>query len=269
MISFWLMQRSSAAPALLGLALCLATALARGDELSKNAELLQSADDFRVRTQAALALGASGDDKAVAPLCGGVRDAHHVVRIASATALSRLARGGVGCLRAQLEREQDERVKAAFEKALARLEGMPAEPAIDATTAYYVALDLGGVPSRAAREARAAFVRGIGGKQGVALAPVGESVDEATKVLERFTGASGFLLAPKLKEPVYDGSTVKLTLSVAILSYPDRSILGSFSQSLSMGGVTQPDPKSEDELLLAAAESAMQKFLTLAPSLVE
>ena len=50
------------------------------------------ADDFRVRTNAALALGATDDDDAIAPLCGGLDDPSEVVRQAVAVALKRLAR---------------------------------------------------------------------------------------------------------------------------------------------------------------------------------
>src|SRR5271170_4673886 len=43
-------------------------------------------DDFRVRTNAALALGATGDEAAVAPLCGGLGDPSDAVRQAAAEA---------------------------------------------------------------------------------------------------------------------------------------------------------------------------------------
>ena len=40
------------------------------------ADQLKSNDDYRVRTQAALALGASGDDAAVKPLCDALGDSN-------------------------------------------------------------------------------------------------------------------------------------------------------------------------------------------------
>ena len=45
-----------------------------------------------MRTNAALALGATNDDAAVPPLCGGLDDPSDVVRQAVAVALKRLAR---------------------------------------------------------------------------------------------------------------------------------------------------------------------------------
>ena len=52
------------------------------------------ADDFRVRTNAALALGATSEEGAIAPLCAGLDDPSEVVRQAVALALKRLARSG-------------------------------------------------------------------------------------------------------------------------------------------------------------------------------
>src|SRR4051794_28594883 len=46
--------------------------------------------DPRVRTSAALALGASNEDNAVEPLCGGLDDKEDVVRQAAAVAMKRL-----------------------------------------------------------------------------------------------------------------------------------------------------------------------------------
>ncbi len=55
-----------------------------GDSVAKLARTLLRSDDFRLRTQAALALGASGSDKAVKPLCKGLDDKTDAVRAAVA-----------------------------------------------------------------------------------------------------------------------------------------------------------------------------------------
>lgn len=55
---------------------------------------LKSGGDFRVQTQAALALGASKNQGAVAPLCGALSDPNTTVRAAAAAALGKLALGG-------------------------------------------------------------------------------------------------------------------------------------------------------------------------------
>jgi HEAT repeat protein len=56
------------------------------DKIDKLSSQLKSADDFRVRTQAALALGASKSKRALKPLCAGLEDSSATVRAASAAA---------------------------------------------------------------------------------------------------------------------------------------------------------------------------------------
>lgn len=237
------------------------------EQWEENARLLAESKDFRVRTQAALALGTSGLKQAVGPLCRGVDDENRTVRIAAATALGRLQRGGKGCLQRRLEAESDASVKSTLEKALAQLDGGPAEPSLDGETRFYVAIDKLAGPERLNAPVRAAFVKGASGQTGIAIAPAGEKPEQATKLLAQYRQARAFLLSPKASKPTYEGDKLEIKLSVAILSYPDKAIVGSFSQKVSMSGVSQPDPKSEEELLVTAAESAMQKFLALAPNL--
>src|SRR5689334_1671972 len=58
------------------------------------------AEDFRVRTNAALALGATNDESVVTPLCDALADSSDVVRQAVAAALKRLAKpAALPCLR--------------------------------------------------------------------------------------------------------------------------------------------------------------------------
>ena len=240
------------------------------DGWKENAKLLLEAKDFRVRVQAALSLGTSGEKEAVTALCKGLGDENRTVRIAAASALGRLALGGKGCLQRRLEVEPEASVKTSIERALAQLEGGGAggaEPAIDAKTKFYVAIDKLAGPERLNGPVRAAFVRGAKGQSAVAFAPVGEKQADAERVLAKFAGARGFAMSVKASKPSYADGTLEMKLSVALMSYPDRNILLSFSQKAAMGGVTEPNPKAEEELLVSAAEAAMQKFLGLAPTL--
>src|SRR5580658_552354 len=60
------------------------------------------ADDFRVRTNAALALGLTHDEEAVVPLCAGLEDPNETVRQGAAVGLRRLGlSSGVDCLAAR------------------------------------------------------------------------------------------------------------------------------------------------------------------------
>jgi HEAT repeat protein len=80
----------------------LASGLARADpKVPYLVEQLRTSEDYRVRTQAALALGASGEDAAVKPLCGALDDGNASVRAAAAAALGKLGKpAGAPCLKA-------------------------------------------------------------------------------------------------------------------------------------------------------------------------
>jgi hypothetical protein len=159
-------------------------------------------------------------------------------------------------------------VKAALKKALDRLSGPSVpEPAVSSTTRFYVAIDKLSGPERLSPVVRSAFVRGVGGDRSVAIAPTGETVSQAEKVLRSHPAAKGFLLSATAPKPVYAGGQLRVKLSIAIMTYPDRAILGTFTQRLAMPGVAERDEQAEQELLVAAAESAMKKFLQLAPTL--
>lgn len=253
---------------LAGLLTFLSSVATAQSDFEKNVRLLESADDFRVRTQAALSLGASGRQQAVTPLCQALSDESRTVRIASATGLSRLEKGGRGCLNSRLSKEKDKRVVASIKRALRRLQGGGAEPAINGKSKYYVAIELLG-PGRLQDPFRAAMVRGIGGNGAVAIAPRDESLSEAKKVLGNHPQASGFLLSAKAMKPEYEGGQLEIKITVAILTYPGKVILGTFSQTVGQGGVSEPDPEAEEQLLATAAEASMKKFLSIAPTLVD
>src|SRR5688572_7268425 len=101
------MRCSFRVAALVLLFVCLfsASASAQAASLERLIDTLKNGADFRVRTQAALALGASKNQGAVAPLCSGLSDPNTTVRAAAALALGKLALGGTECLTARLNTE--------------------------------------------------------------------------------------------------------------------------------------------------------------------
>ncbi|MFT3771944.1 MAG: HEAT repeat domain-containing protein [Minicystis sp.] len=142
------------APVLLLLS-ALGTALfpseARAASVAELASQLKASDDFRVRTQAALALGASGEEAAVKPLCDALGDSNASVKVAAAAALGKLGKpSGVPCLKAALAKETTPSVKAQEEKSIAALDkagsagsapsGPAAPPPPGPDTKYYVAI---------------------------------------------------------------------------------------------------------------------------------
>src|SRR5687767_13993933 len=122
----WTMRRGRVlAAALLALAVLGASTDARADaERVKFLADKMRSEDFRVRTNAALALGATADEGAVEPLCGGLSDSSEVVRQASAVALKRLAKpSSKGCLHDREKVEPVEAVKTAITRALEAING--------------------------------------------------------------------------------------------------------------------------------------------------
>src|SRR3954469_19550625 len=103
----------------LGALLSSGRASAQTNDMERLIYNLANSEDFRVRTQAALALGASKNERAVPPLCGALADLNTTVRAASAAALGRLARrAGQECLEKRLSTELSDVVKQTIRKAL-------------------------------------------------------------------------------------------------------------------------------------------------------
>jgi hypothetical protein len=230
--------------------------------LSENIRLLKESSDFRVRTQAALSLGTTASKRAVMPLCQALTDDNRTVRIAVATALSRLKKGGEDCLKNRQEHEKDAQVVSAITKAIAVLNGSDGpEPAIGPKTTYFVAVDKLAGPARLQGPVRAAFVRIGQTNPEVAFAPMGQTAAEATNILAKYKIAVGYQLAPRLSRPSYADGVLSVKLSVAILSYPGGALVGSYSKTVGMQGITSPDQESENELVVLVAEEAMKQFL--------
>src|SRR5262245_5946015 len=70
--------------------LSVAIAAPAKPKLAQLTEQLKSGEDFRLRVQAALDLGATRDERALMPLVGALDDRNASVRAAAAAALGRL-----------------------------------------------------------------------------------------------------------------------------------------------------------------------------------
>ncbi|HKO46223.1 MAG TPA: HEAT repeat domain-containing protein, partial [Polyangiaceae bacterium] len=147
------------------------------DRLVRN---LASGSDFRIRTQAALALGASKSARAVEPLCSALTDANATVRAASAAALGRLHLGGAECLQKRLANEASDTVKSAIVKAL--------DPVFTPETKYYVAIGkIADKTGRAGDEVDTIVHSAMAGAAAAlpvfTLAPPGETLTDAKRRL--------------------------------------------------------------------------------------
>jgi hypothetical protein len=57
---------------------------------------------------------------------------------------------------------------------------------------------------------------------------------------------------------------LKVKIEVAMLSYPEKNLIGSYSVNLTEPGVSPGSVENENELIRMAAERAIDKFATIA-----
>jgi hypothetical protein len=233
------------------------------------AEQLRTATDFRVRTQAALALGSSGSSEAVAPLCDGLDDSSEAVRGAAAAALGKLGKSeAVPCL-TKHAKETSGSVRAMIERALGSLQGKPAKPPPPgANDTFYVAI--GPVTDKSGRKDNsvislvlAAMQQKLLSMRGYAVAPQSETVAAARKVIQK-NSLTGYFLQTRVELPKMSGSDLTVQIRVTLWSYPSKSLQGEFSPKLTMSGVSAGDTDSEDELIKMAVEKALDNFARVA-----
>ena len=191
-------------------------------------------DDFRVRTNAALALGATNDDGAVSPLCGGLDDPSAVVRQAVAVALKKLARASsLDCMQRHLANETNDGVKTQLQHAIDAVNGggggggPPAVARTPSTTSPSRRSRT--TPRRSTADVEKIVHDAIAGKLGqlgeYQLAPTGES-----------NTAAKAAIAKRLPEgvlPVRQRGQVRLfrrqfarPVKIAVFSYPGKDLRG-------------------------------------------
>jgi hypothetical protein len=265
-VSSLVMSRAAAraTATLVAIVLLFLTRAAAADSVDKFVTQLRTSDDFRVRTQAALALGASKSKKAVDALCNGLDDSSTAVRAASAAALGKLKLGGAKCLERRLAEEENAAVKASIKKAIA-LVGAGDEPAITSKTRYYVAIGktsdkTGRSEGEVDRMVRGAITSSATSLEGYALAPKDETSAEATKRLAKFKQVKAFYLSPKIPKPTYTGDKLVVKCDVAVFSYPGKALKGMYTVKSSRRDVSSEDTEAENELIKSVAEAALEMF---------
>lgn len=239
------------------------------------ADQLKNSDDARVRTQAALALGTSGEDAAVKPLCDALGDANASVKVAAAAALGKLAKpAGLPCLKAAHARETAANVKAQMEKSIGSLgsgsSGPPAPPPPGADTKFYVAIQVTNKTSRSADEVdgivRAAMQSKLLSKKGYAVAPKSETVPQGSQIVKG-KKLKGFLLIATVEAPSYGGGDLTQLVRVSMWTYPEKALQGEFAPKLTQSSTPKSDPQSETMLMQMCVETAIESFAKVAASL--
>lgn len=244
------------------------------------AKELEHGEDFRIRTQAALALGASGRSEAVTSLCRGLADPKQAVRAAAAAALGKLRQGGRACLEQRLKVESSTTVKAIALRALAQIQSnedteLPAEtPAVvDASTRFYVIIQTGSDAGDSPRQqqlkrlTRRALAAALAARKGYVVAPEAESVADSTKRIGGRKAIRGIMLAPVVREPAYKGESLVVAMEVAVFRFPDRALKATIPVKLTQTNVSERGARVEDELVRAAAGRAVEKLLSSADRL--
>lgn len=235
---------------------------------------LRTNDEYRVRTQAALALGVSGDERAVAPLCDGLGDSNVSVRVAAAAALGKLAKPTAApCLKAADAKESSASVKAQIQKSLAVVEGAaaidaPPPPGPDAK--FYVALQVTNKTGRSSADVdaivRSAAQAKLLARPDYAVAPRGETPLQGGKIIKS-KKLKGFFLMATVEAPTHDGTNLTQVVRVTMASYPDRALQGELAPKLTWSDTPKGDVASENELMKMCVESAIEAFQKIAASL--
>ena len=274
--------RRLSAPLLVLLALMLfaSTALADG-RVGFLAARLQyppaagQADDFRVRTNAALALGATDDDDAVPPLCVGLSDPSEAVRQAVAVALKRLSRpSSRDCLQRRAGVEANASVSAQIKRALSALDAAEGsggaggagggEAPTVASAKYYVSVSkITNNTTRAAADVQRIVGGAIASKLAqlgeYQLAPAGESNDAAKAAVAK-RKLKGYYLGVSVDKLDYSDGNLRVRVKIAVFSYPGRDLRGEVPAAATIPGARPGDSSAEEQLMSVVAARAAELF---------
>jgi hypothetical protein len=233
-------------------------------------------DDFRVRTSAALGLGATNDDNAVQPLCKALNDPSDVVRQAVAAALKRLGRpAALPCLKGRLSTEDSSAVKLQLTRAISDLSSGGGSSSTSSTpdtftpkaiagAKYYVSIS--SVTNNTGRSqadvdrvilgAMRSKLEATGKHQ---LAPTGESPDGARAAMAK-RKLKGYYLAISVDKFDYSNGNLRVRIKTAVFSYPGKSLLGEVPSGQTQTGVSPGDKSAEENLMGIAAQTAVDLF---------
>jgi len=278
----WQNSRRSIAWVIVALAMGIVAPAFADDRTAFLIDRLKS-DDFRVRTNAALALGATNEESAVQPLCTALGDAQEVVRQSVAAALKRLAKpSSLGCLRARLGVEPSDAVKLSITRAVETIQAGTTAPATTTTggstggnplddppktvanAKFYIALSpISNQTGRPQPEIDRIVLLAIKNKLdalgGFQLAPKTEAADAARAVMTK-RSMKGYYLSISVDRFDYSNGNLKVTVKVAVSGYPGKDLRGEVPIGMTQTGVRPSDKGAEDNLLGMCAGQAINLF---------
>lgn len=268
-------MRSSLVPrlllVLLAFALFAGTGAARADARTDYlVRILQTGEEFRVRAQAAIALGGmSPSDQIVQALVRGLGDADPSVRAACAASLERVGDGSaLAALRtASTDRETTVRIAAnrATRAIETRTRSASTTTSTTTTTAtvtasttttpsasdrYYVgvnalAAQAQGLDAGVLRSGRQLLVREASGVGGVVIAPENETSAAANTAI-RSRRLVGFFLEASVVEFESSATGTRVKVSVIVGTYPGRDM-----RAILQGSATVPGAQGADAQRMA------------------
>jgi hypothetical protein len=240
----------------------------RGDFLIK---MLSTSDQFRVRTQAALALGSRPPEPAaVKALVGALKDAHPAVRSASAGALEILKDSSSLVALKAARKDKDTSARSAIEHAIAALEkaAQPVVPDAGSGSVYYVAVGTpsaqSGLAAPSLRELREHMVKEVAVLNGVRIAPENEGQAAATSVLRTKKLVGYYLDSSVTKIEQKPDGALRAQVSIIVGTYPGRAMRVMLS-----GAATVSGGGSGESAKLQAVEAAFTGALRRLPQAME
>ncbi|WP_394827182.1 HEAT repeat domain-containing protein [Pendulispora albinea] len=239
------------------------------------------ADDYRIRTSAALGLGSLAEserERAITPLCQALADPNDIVRQSVAAALKRLSRpSSASCVRSRLKVESSEQVKLQLQRTLDTLEPVestassssfaplgPWSPKFVQNARYYVAISpITNNTGRPLEEVERAILPALRGKieslGGYQLAPAKEGVDAARATITK-RKLKGYYLSVSVERFDYAGGNLRVRVKCAVFDYPGKNLRGEVPAGLTQAGVRPNDRSAEQNLMGMAAERAAELF---------
>ncbi|MCU0692093.1 MAG: HEAT repeat domain-containing protein [Polyangiaceae bacterium] len=262
---------------LIGSAACaalLATDTAHATPMvAELASRLRTASDSRVRVQAALALGATKSNDAIAPLCDGLDDTSPTVRSAAAAGLGKLRKNsGLKCLEQRAKAEKNASVMSQIERSINQVkEGAGSASTLarapTSSTKWYVAVGKtknNGDRNNSEMDAlvQEALRKALLATPAFAVAPPDETASQAQRVVQQ-NKVSGYFLQPTVEAPKYEDSKLTVLVRVTMFTYPNKALQGEFAPKLTQSGTPSKDIASENELIKMAVERAVARFVTV------
>lgn len=256
-------------PLALVLTLVLGASVARADARTDYlVRILQTSAEFRVRAQAAIALGGmSPSDQISQALVRGLSDADPSVRAACAASLERVGdASALVALRAAAS-DGDGNVRTAASRAQRAIESRARSASATTTTTttstvssstttpsaddrYYVgvsppATQAQGLDASVLRSARQVIVREASAVGGVVIAPEGET-NAAANTAIRSRRLTGFFLETSITEFESSATGTRVKVSIIVGTYPGRDM-----RAILQGSATVPGAQGVDAQRMA------------------